>query len=310
MVWGVEHVYGWSSHQESDSNRLNWIGSYRLTASPAAADIWFRVSVQKLTPGTEVRGRVVGPRCLFTHTAEVVSPLRSVRHTEEEQTALIARTAIPNPGFWDPANPLLYRVVVELWQDGKRCEVSGFDLGFRMIEMGSSNVLVNKQAFSLQGIAHLPQSREEADARRRAGCNLVLARKGQWHWWVQANPMGFLLLEQVALSTLTPQYIGLLRKQPCFLGFVLDKELLIRSPSENESFLRPWQEQGVFFGLELDVPPPPSLPKGLSFLVCPESMLPSLSTTSLPRLVVRKSTASTEGPSGRAIQGVLGWIEQ
>src|SRR5262249_30583020 len=208
-----------------------------------------RVVVQRVTSGTEVRGRIVGPRRLFAETVEFASPLRSVRHREEGQAALIARTTFPHPGFWDPHNPLLYRVVAELWQDGQRCDVSGFDLGFRMIELGSSNVFVNKQPLLLQGMAYLPQSREEVAARRQAGYNLVLAGKGQWHWWVRANPMGFLLLEKVALSTLTPHYIGLLSQQPCFLGFVLDKELLDRSTSETESFLLLWQERRVFIGL-------------------------------------------------------------
>src|SRR5262249_13657512 len=149
---------------------------------------------------------------------EVVSPLRSVRHKEEREVTLIARTAIAEPSFWDPHHPFLYRVVVELWQDGQRCDVSGFDLGFRMIEMGSGNVFVNQKPFLLQGMPYLPQSREEAAARRQVGYNLVLAGKGQWNWWVRASPMGFLLLEKVAPSTLTPQYIGLLSQQPCFLG--------------------------------------------------------------------------------------------
>jgi Glycosyl hydrolases family 2 len=307
MTWDVEHAYGWSSKQESDSNRLRGIEQCELTASPAEANISFRVIVQRVTPETEVRGRIVGPRCLFAETVEVASPLRSVR--SKEQLVLIARTAFPDPGFWDPNRPLLYRVVVELWQDGKRCDVSGFDLGFRKLELDSSNVFVNKKPVPLQGMQHLPESQEEAAARRQAGYNLVLAGKGQWNGWVRASPMGFLLLERRPLSTLTPHYIGLLSGQPCFLGFVLDKELLRRTPAENESFLRFWQERGVFIGLELDGPPPPSLPKGLSFLVCPESVLPMLVTTSLPKLVLRELEAGREEQPSRGGQRVLGWID-
>jgi hypothetical protein len=309
MSWDVEHAYGWCSKQESDSNRLRWVQCYKVTVSPAEADVWFSAVVQRVTPGAEVRGRVVGPRCLFAKTVEVAAPLRSVRHREQEEAVLIARTAFPQPGFWGLDIPLLYRVVVELWQDGQRCEVSGFDLGFRTIELGSGNVLVNKTPYLLQGMPHLPESPEEAAARRQAGYNLVLADKGQWHWWVRANPMGFLLLEKVALATLTPQYIGLISQQPCCLGFVLGKELLDRSPSENESFLRPWQERGVYIGLELDGPPP-SLPNGLSFLICPETVLPALLSTPLPKLVLRGSEAVKKGPPSQAIQGVLGWIDQ
>src|SRR5262245_59996874 len=131
----IEQAYGWSSIQESDCNRLRGIQTCKLTVSPAEADIWFKVLVQRVTAGTEVHGRIVGPRSLFAETAQVVSPLRSVRHKGEEQ-ALIARTAFPSPGLWRPDDPLLYRAVVELWQDGIRCELSAFDLGFRMIETG------------------------------------------------------------------------------------------------------------------------------------------------------------------------------
>jgi len=230
--------------------------------------------------------------------------------SRQEEAVLIARTAFPKPAFWDPHDPLLYRVVVELWQDGQRCEVSGYDLGFRSIELGSGNVLVNGQPFVLQGMQHLPESREETIARRQAGYNLVLAGRGQWHWWVRASPMGFLLLEKVALSTLTPHYIALLSGQPCFLGFVLDRELLDRSPSENERLLRPWQERHVFIGLELDEPPPRALPNGLSFLVCPECALPALGAISLPKLILRRPEAEKCEPPAKNGQDVLGWIDQ
>ncbi len=106
MTWDVEHAYGWSSQQESDRNRLKEIDAYKCTVSSAEVDIWFKVGVQRVTPGTEVRGRIVGPRSLFTQAPGVVSPLRSVRHMEGEQAALITRTAFPNPGFWAPQQSL------------------------------------------------------------------------------------------------------------------------------------------------------------------------------------------------------------
>jgi hypothetical protein len=305
MASDVEHTYGWTSRRERNCNRLKGIQHYRLTVSPAEAEIWFKVDAQEVTPGTEVRGRIVGPRSLFADAAESASPLRSVRHHEGEK-ALIARTAFPDPCFWDPQNPFLYRAVVELWQDGQCCDVSGFDLGFRVIDMHSGKVSVNQKPFLLKGMQSLPDSREEAVAKRQSGYNLILAAKGQWHWWVKANPMGFLLLEKVAFATLTPFHIGLVSHQPCSLGFILDKELLSRPQCEIESLLRSWQERGVFIGLELDQPPAQSLPNGLSFLVCPELMLPALTGISLPKLVLRN--AGGERPR-LAIPGVLGCID-
>jgi hypothetical protein len=121
--------------------------------------------------------------------------------------------------------------------------------------------------------------------------------------------MELLLLEKVKPSTLTPQYIGLLCNQPCFLGFVLDKELLDRPHSECESLIRTWQDQRLFIGLELHEPPPPSLPNGLSFLVCSESLLPVLTTYSLPKLVLRDSGAQRADQLLSVVPGLLGWID-
>ena len=121
--------------------------------------------------------------------------------------------------------------------------------------------------------------------------------------------MELLLLEKVKPSTLTPQYIGLLCNQPCFLGFVLDSDLLDRPRSECESLIRTWQDQRLFIGLELHEPPPPSLPNGLSFLVCSESLLPVLTTYSLPKLVLRDSGAQRADQLLSVVPGLLGWID-
>src|SRR5262245_36220684 len=110
MTSDVEHAYGWSSQRECDSNKLKGIGCSRLSYSPTEADIWFRVLVEKVTQGTDVRGRIVGPRSLFTETAERVSPLRSVKHSEAREAVLTARTAFPHPSLWSHENPSLYRV--------------------------------------------------------------------------------------------------------------------------------------------------------------------------------------------------------
>src|SRR5262245_11905365 len=102
MTWDGEHAYGWSSQHESDLNRLKGIRSNRLSVSPQAADVAFRVAAERVVSGTEVTGRIIGPRCLYRETDAKVSPVRSVIHTEGGQTLLIARTSFPTPAFWEP----------------------------------------------------------------------------------------------------------------------------------------------------------------------------------------------------------------
>lgn len=180
------------------------------------------------------------------------------------------------------------------------------DNAARVARLGIARVLPWHRYTASRVVAELRHLLDDAYQQRAlAVSDQLRAEDG-----VRANPMGFLLLERVALSTLTSQYIGLLSQQPCFLGFVLGKELLDRSPAENESFLRPWHERRVFFGLELGGSPPLSLPRGLSFLVTPESMLPALSTASLPKFVLRESKVGKAEAFERGIQGVLGWIDQ
>jgi hypothetical protein len=310
MTQDIELAYGWSSKHESDSNRLKLIQGRKCRVSSSEAEVSFEVNAERVTPGTEIRGHIIGPRSLYGETVGFVSPLRSVRHRTEGEVVLIARTSFAHPGFWDPQNPLLYRVVVELWQGEQRCDVSGFDLGFCTIELVAANLIVNKKPLFLQGMRHLPESPQEAVGRRNAGYNLVLAGQGEWNWWVRANPMGFLLLEKVTLSTLTPQYIHLLRHQPCFFGFVVGKELLERSLSETESFLGPLKERGVFIGLEIDEPPPRTVPKNLSFLVCPESILPALSDIALPKIVAKRSGTEGVDLHQAPTEGVLGSVHE
>jgi hypothetical protein len=59
--------------------------------SAEEAEVWFQVDAQRIVSDTEVRGRIVGLRCLFAETAESVIPLRSVVHGAGDQVELITR---------------------------------------------------------------------------------------------------------------------------------------------------------------------------------------------------------------------------
>ncbi len=309
MPTDPEQGYGWYSEHESDLNRLSWIQPERLLVSSREADIWFNAGVQKIDSGTELRGRIVGPRCLFTDAPTAVSPLRSTVRKRNEQPILLARTSFPKPSFWHPDSPNLYRVVLELWQDGQRCDVSGFDLGFRTLEVLPSGVRVNDQPIALRGMARLPDSREEAAEKRYAGYNLILAPPEQVHWWIRANPMGFLLLEEISLARMSLHYYDVDSSQPCFLGLVVGPELLARPPSERDELLRLATTKQVRVGLRLDEMPTVPVPDGLAFLIVPESVMPSLSTNLLPKIILRDQ-GTRHGDPPVPMPSVLGWIDQ
>ena len=101
--------------------------------TPANAEVWFTVVTDHVTSTTEIRGRVVGPRCPSHSTIEVAYSLQQLSHNEKT-SSLTMRVVIPEPSLWKPDAPFLYHAHMELWEDGERCAEYEFDLGLRTRE--------------------------------------------------------------------------------------------------------------------------------------------------------------------------------
>ena len=107
------------------SNRILQVQVREHSSDPAQAELWISVSAEHVTPTTELRGRLAGPRCLYAATVEVSYPLRPFSRRPEGLEGLAARIVIPEPSLWEPECPFVYQGTVELWQDGRgaiRCE--------------------------------------------------------------------------------------------------------------------------------------------------------------------------------------------
>jgi hypothetical protein len=120
------------------SNRILDVELHTRRANAAEAEIWVRVVPEHLTPATELRGRLVGPKCPGVTTVEVAYPLRPFPHPPADWPGLAARVVIPEPNRWEPACPFVYDGVVELWQDGQRCEVRQVP-GYRVLTVSSTS---------------------------------------------------------------------------------------------------------------------------------------------------------------------------
>ncbi len=119
------------------SNKLRKVSAEVRKLSVAEAEVLILVEAEAVTPTTEVRGRMVGPRCPGMTTIEVPYPLREFAHPPEAVPSLSRRVVIPDPTFWDEKRPYVYRVYVELWQDGQRVDRQEFDCGLRLAKKGS-----------------------------------------------------------------------------------------------------------------------------------------------------------------------------
>ena len=118
------------------SNKLRQVNVRVRGLSAAEAELWLLIETERVTPTTEVRGRLVGPRCRGVTTIEVAYPLRPFARQPDGVPPLSRRVVIPEPSLWEPEQPYLYRAVVELWEDGRLCDRAEFDYGLRMADGG------------------------------------------------------------------------------------------------------------------------------------------------------------------------------
>jgi beta-galactosidase/beta-glucuronidase len=111
------------------SNRIRDVKLVQKRLSTAEAEVWVVVEPERRAAATEVRGRVVGPRCPGVETIEVAYPLRPLASGGD---ALTLRLVVPEPNLWTAERPYVYEGAVELWQAGERCDLRTISMGFRV----------------------------------------------------------------------------------------------------------------------------------------------------------------------------------
>jgi len=113
-------------------NRIREVKTEVRRLSAVEAEVWFIIEADFTSATTELRGRLIGPRCPGISTIEVAYPLQPIPHPTEKMTGLCRRVNIPDPSLWESDKPFVYHAVIELWQDGELLETAEFDCGLRM----------------------------------------------------------------------------------------------------------------------------------------------------------------------------------
>src|SRR5438046_1809045 len=106
-----------------------YVASHR--ADPADAELRVLVRAERLTPATQIRGRLMGPRTPYAQTVEIAYPFRELARTDH----LLLRVRIPEPNFWEPKTPLLYEGPLELWEGDERCDQIVLRHGIRVAQL-------------------------------------------------------------------------------------------------------------------------------------------------------------------------------
>jgi hypothetical protein len=195
---------------------------------PAQAEVWTSVVPEKQTPTTELSGRLMGPRCPFSNTVEIAYPLGIAppSHTPPGLSGLIRRVVIPEACLWEPESPFLYQGLIELWQDGRRCDQVAISRGLRYFLIGKNGLTLNSRPLMLHGQAIVPRKDEEALVLRQQGYNLLIVpiEPDTLAVWERADRLGFFVLGQIMdHSEETLRCCSLISQHTSCLGWLVEK---------------------------------------------------------------------------------------
>jgi hypothetical protein len=209
-------------------NRIRQIVVRDRSRAPAQAEVWLSVFPEFQTPATEIRGRLMGPRCPYASTVEVAYPLRPLPpgSTPTEPDSLTMRVIIPEASLWEPQCPFLYEGPIELWQDGRRCDRIVLRHGLRSLRITERGLHVNGRPLTLHGRSVTSCSVEEAARLRQAGCNLLVAlvEASTLALCELADHLGFFMLGKITNDDAeTRGYLELLSRQPSCLGWLMEE---------------------------------------------------------------------------------------
>jgi beta-galactosidase/beta-glucuronidase len=284
-------------------NRILDIQVWNHRLDPVETELRIAVELQALDPTTEIRGRLVGPRCPYASTVEIAYPLREV---QREQNKIIARVVIPEPSWWDPQSPFLYQGPLELWEEGTLCERQMLSRGIRNLQLTTKGIRLNGRPFTLLGKT-VPPNLTEADVRQfhDVGINTILTTfhtEPEWlnsKLWRLADQFGLFVLSRAADNCDGIPLSWIQELYPSALGCILQgedgEEERIREILDERQGSRPWF--GALAGS--------SVPSIANFVLCREEELTTLSGTALPKLVLVKRLPEPV----QVRPDVIGWIE-
>ena len=120
---------------------------YGQTTS-ASAHIYARLPSVEGKSGLTLAGDVHGPECRYSTTLPATVPLCDMGPGK----SLLARAIVPDPCFWSPRLPALYRVTVQLIKGGEVVETAERRLGLRLLGARGQSLFLEGQRWVLRGV--------------------------------------------------------------------------------------------------------------------------------------------------------------
>lgn len=161
-------------------------------ASQAEARIYARLSVAN-TGHLRLQGRVTGPVCHYSHTLSASVALVD----RGPGPALLAEAILPDPCFWTPELPMLYRVDVELTEGGRIIAATQRTLGIRPLGVAGRRLVFEARAWVLRGVCRTLVPDAALEEWRAAGAALF-ADDPDDALLAEASRLGILVVAKVS----------------------------------------------------------------------------------------------------------------
>lgn len=275
-------------------NRIRDVVVVNHRLDPVETELAIHVLLEKLTPATELKGRLTGPRCAYSSTIEIAYSVREILRGDHIELQVV----IPEPSWWEPETPFLYVGSIELWQEGEFCQRVPIVHGIRWLQLTSKGLRLNGRSFRLRGkIAQPPLTESDARNLHEKGMNAVLSTTPGPHLDSAqvADRAGLFVIGTSEDMETFLLYRNELTAHPSNFGWVFNRAEFAKAPLQQEGV-------AMFYGVNTSAE---SRQANADFLVCHENELTWLADAELPKLVIANCLPDPL-PSR---PDVIGWIE-
>lgn len=125
----------------------------------------------------------------------------------------VLKTTVAGISLWENESPKLYKVLVSLYCEGKACEFTAFEAGFRKIEISGASLLINGKKTVLKGAsgwriseaahgADIAEMKKAVSAMKNCGMNAFFSSGGPCHpmWYALCDEAGIYVIDECNIS--------------------------------------------------------------------------------------------------------------
>lgn len=165
-------------------------------ANNAEARIYARLPHDLAPTGAKLSGRVVGPQCAYASTLSATIRMNPKRPQIEADPDLLAEAIVPDPCFWSPELPFLYRVEVELHQGADLLASTTHALGIRPLGARGRKLMFEGKPWVVRGVEQSALPPAELSQWRAADTAMVVEAPSD-ELCAEASRLGAWLLARI-----------------------------------------------------------------------------------------------------------------